>query len=209
VVAEERPALIDDCTAAINAGGRGTRLGGVRKALLRIGAPDGETLLARALRVTGEIFPARLVVANEPEIYAAYAVPVVSDRIADRGAPAGLHAALHAATTPWVFLCACDMPAIDPRVVEALARRRGRSQACAAIVDGRPEPLHAFWSRDALPVLEEMLRAGEPSFKDVLGRLRAELVPLDDLDREVTGARRSFANVNTAEDLAAWSIFRA
>ncbi len=188
--------MIDDCTAAVLAGGAGKRLGGVRKAFLKFA--DGTTLLERTLRELA-IFPARVIIANEREPYEPFGLPVVSDLVRDRGAPAGLHAALSAARTKWVFLCACDMPALDARVIEELAAHRDDKLACAPSVGGRPEPLHAFWSREALPVLERLLREGEPSFRDLLAAVPSILVPMEG---------PSFANVNTEADLAAWSIFR-
>ena len=188
--------MIADATGAVLAGGRGTRLGGVRKALL---TKDGETLLARTLRVYGAVFPHALVIANEAAVYDAFGAPVVSDPIADRGAPGGLFAALSAATTPWVFLAACDMPALDARVIEALARKRDGVQAVIATIEGRPEPLHAFWSTAARSTLETLLRDGEPSFRDLLAAIPHARVPIGELG---PGAAASFANVNTPEDLA-------
>lgn len=193
--------MIAGCTGAVLAGGAGKRLGGVRKAFLRFA--DGTTLIERTLRVM-EIFSETLIVANEREPYEKLA-PVVSDVIRDRGAPGGLHAALSAAKAEWVFLCACDMPALDVRVIEALADRRGDALACAPLVDGWPEPLCSFWSRAALLVIERRLRESEPSFKDLLAEVPSVLVPVEELPR---GALESFANVNTEADLAAWSIFR-
>src|SRR5512138_2692613 len=95
-----------DCTGALVAGGRATRLAGVPKGLLRV---EGEPIAARTLRIFGGLFGARLVVANDPAPYAALGAPVVGDRFPGKGAPAGVHAALAAAATPWVFTAACDM----------------------------------------------------------------------------------------------------
>ena len=196
--------VIEDAAGAVLAGGRGTRLGGVRKALIR--TTDGDPLLGRTLRIFATLFPHALVIANERGVYETFGAPVVADPIPDRGAPGGLFAALSASPAPWTFLAACDMPALDLRVVEALARRRGGVQAVAAVIEGRPEPLHAFWAAEAKPVLERLLRAGEPSFRDLLAEIPAALVPLDELEREVPGARESFANVNVPEDLARFGL---
>lgn len=188
--------MIPDATGAVLAGGRGTRLGNVRKALL---VKRGEPLLAHTLRLYGTLFPHTLVIANEAGVYDPFGAPVVADPIADRGAPGGLFAAMSASKTPWVFLAACDMPALDGSVIEALATHRSGVQAVVAIIEGRPEPLHAFWSCAARPLLESLLRAGEPSFRDLLSAIPHARIPIEELG---AGAAASFANVNTPEDLA-------
>lgn len=198
--------MIDGVTGVVNAGGRGLRLGGARKALLR--DAHGETLLARTLAVLRALFPKTLLIANEREPYAALGVEIAGDRIADRGAPGGLHAALSTVSTPWIFFAACDMPLLDARVIEALGARRGDAQACVARLDGRPEPLHAFWSVDALPALEDLLAQGQPSFRDLLDAISVAWVEVSELERAIPDARDSFANVNTPEDLAARGLVR-
>lgn len=195
--------MIADATGAILAGGRGTRLGGVRKALLVM---EGRPLLAHTLALYARVFPSALVIANEPGVYESFGARVAGDPIADRGAPGGLFAALSACPTPWLFLAACDMPALDARVIEALAGRREGAQAVVATIAGRPEPLHAFWSAAAAPALERLLRDGEPSFRDLLAQLPHERVPIEELEREVPGAAASFSNVNTPAELARFGL---
>lgn len=196
-------AVIQDATGALLAGGKGTRLGGVRKALL---VKEGRPLLAHTLELYARLFPAALVIANEAGVYERFGAPIAADPIADRGAPGGLFAALSASTTPWLFLAACDMPALDARVIEALARRRAGVQAVVATIEGRPEPLHAFWAAPARPALERLLRDGEPSFRDLLAQVPHARVPIEELEREAPGAAESFANVNTPDDLARFGL---
>lgn len=196
---------LDDVTGAVLAGGRGTRLGGVRKAFLR--DAHGETLLARTLRLFDASFAASVIVANEREHYEHLGRTIAADPIPDRGAPGGLLAALSAASTPWVFLCACDMPALDARVIAALARRRTAGlRAVVALVGGRAEPLHAFWATDSRGDVERALCEGRPSFRDLLATMPAALVPLAELEREVPEAAASFANVNEPGDLARFGL---
>ena len=198
--------MIDGVTGVVNAGGRGLRLGGARKALLR--NASGETLIARTLAVLRGVFPGTLLIANEREPYSSLGVTIAADRIADRGAPGGLHAALSTVRTSWIFFAACDMPRLDARVIEALGARRGDAQACVAMLDGRPEPLHAFWSVDALPALEDLLAQGQPSFRDLLDAIPVAYVEVKEIERAIPGVRDSFANVNTPEDLATWGLVR-
>ena len=192
------PAPIPDCTGALVAGGRATRLGGVAKGLLLL---DGEPLAARSLQLFERLFAATLVVANDPRPYAALGAAVVPDALPGKGAPGGLHAALAAARTGWVFTAGCDMPFLEERPIRFLAGLRGTAPAVAVIWKGRLEPLHAFWSLACLATVERMLRAGDPSMWKLATAVGARLVSEEEW-RSVDPEGRSFENANTAEDLA-------
>lgn len=189
---------LPDCTGALVAGGKATRLGGAAKGLLRAG---GEAIAARSLRLFGELFAGALIVANDPAPYAALGAPIVADVLAGKGAPGGLHAALVAAPTPWVFTAGCDMPFLSREGILLLAARRGGVDAVIVEWGGRLEPLHALWSRACLPYFEERLARGDPSLQ-ALGRgVRAAIVREEEW-RAVDPEGRAFENVNTPADVA-------
>lgn len=193
-----QPPRFSDCTGALVAGGAATRLGGVPKGLLLV---EGEPIVARSLQVFRDLFADSLIVANDPAPYVAFGARVVPDLVRGKGAPGGLHAALSAATTPWVFLAACDMPFLDPRRIGWLAERRQGEVAVAVVWRGRLEPLHAFWSRATLPRIDEALSEGDPSLRAIATAVGARLVE-EERWREVDPDGRAFANVNTREDAA-------
>lgn len=196
---------IADCTGALVAGGGATRLGGVPKGLLRV---DGEPIAARSLRLFRELFGETLVVANDPAPYAALGAPVVPDLLPGKGAPGGLHAALAAARTGWVFAAACDMPFLAPAPIRALAALRAGADAVVVRAAGRLEPLHAFWSRACLPALERLLRAGDPSFRDLARAVNARIVE-EEAWRRLDPGGRALENANTPEDAARLGLTRA
>ncbi|HET8732437.1 MAG TPA: molybdenum cofactor guanylyltransferase [Anaeromyxobacteraceae bacterium] len=185
-----------DCTGALVAGGRATRMAGVPKGLLHVA---GEPIAARTLRIFGALFGASLVVANDPSPYAALGVPAVGDRFPGKGAPGGVHAALAAATTPFVFTAACDMPFLSEDAVAWLVARRGGARAVVVRFRGRLEPLHAVWSRECLPVIEAALRAGDPSLQELARAVSPRVVEEEEW-RAIDPAGRSLENANTPED---------
>ncbi len=190
------PLLVPDCTGALLAGGLATRLGGIPKGLLRAG---GEPIAARSLRLFREVFGEALVVANDPEPYAGLGAPVVPDALPGKGAPGGVHAALAAARTAWVFTAACDMPFLTAEAIGFLAGLRGDRRAAGVVWRGRFEGLLAFWSRDGLPVVERMLREGEPSLWQLATAVGARFVGEEEW-RAVDPGGRAFENANTPED---------
>jgi molybdenum cofactor guanylyltransferase len=195
---------IPECTGALVAGGKATRMGGRPKGLLRVG---GEPVAARSLRIFGELFAGAMVVANDPAPYAALGAPVVPDAIPGKGAPGGVHAALAAAPTPWVFTAACDMPFLSSRALRFLWDRRGDAPAVLIRFAGRLEPLHAFWSRACLPELERRLREGDPSLQ-ALARVVGARVVEEEEWRRIDPLGRALENANTPEDAARLGLTR-
>ena len=189
---------IPDCTGVLVAGGRAERLGGRAKALLRVG---GETFAARSLALLHELFGEVLVVANDPAPWSGSGVAVVRDAIPGKGAPGGIHAALAAARTGWIFAAACDMPFLSGEAIRFLAGRRAGARAVLVEWGGRLEGMHAFWSREALPQVERLLREGDPSIRAMAAAVGARVVPEAEW-RLVDPAGRSLENVNTPEDVA-------
>jgi len=192
-----RPPL-PDCTGALVAGGRATRLGGAAKGLLRAG---GEPIAARSLRLFRELFGSAIVVANDAAPYRALGAPIVPDALPGKGAPGGLHAALAAAATPWVFTAACDMPFLSRDGILLLAARRAGADAVIVEWGGRLEPLHALWSRACLPLVARLLAEGDPSLQRIGRSVNAAIVGEAEW-RAVDPEGRAFENANTPEDAA-------
>jgi molybdopterin-guanine dinucleotide biosynthesis protein A len=187
-----------DITGALIAGGRSTRMGGVAKGLL---TRDGRPVLACSLELFGGLFGASLLVVNPPDPYAGFDVPRVADLLPGRGAPGGLHAALAASTTPWVFAAGCDMPFLSAPGIALLAARRAGALAVVPRWQGHLEPLHALWSRAALPALERALAGGTPSLQRLAGLVGAVVIEEADW-RAVDPGGRAFENANSLEDAA-------
>lgn len=192
------PPPYPDVTGALVAGGRATRLGGAAKGLLLV---DGEPIAARTLRLFRALFADALIVANDPAPYAALEAPIVPDAIAGKGAPGGLHAALAAARTEWVFAAGCDMPFVSEAGIALLAARRAGADAVVVASGAGLEPLHALWSARCLAPLERLLRAGDPSFRDLAAAVRARVIAEAEW-RAIDPGKHAFENVNTPDDVA-------
>jgi len=181
------------------AGGRSTRMGGRNKAFAAVG---GEPIVARTVRVLQAIFPQVVIATNAPESFHRFGAELVADAYRGRGPLAGIHAAMRIAREPHVFVVACDMPGIDPRVIRFLLARIGAADAVVPCWDGDVEPLHAVYAVRCLPLVERCLAAGEIAMRDLLPRLAVDYVSEEEL-RGVSAAAASFTNVNTPEELAA------
>src|SRR5947208_5362641 len=97
-------------TGVIQAGGKSTRMGGDRKALMRLG---GRRIIERVLDAIEGAVDEVLVVTNTPELYAFLRLPMVPDAYPDGGSLGGIFTGLRAAPGDAVFTVACDIPGVQ------------------------------------------------------------------------------------------------
>lgn len=188
-------------SGAILAGGRSTRMG-TNKALLEVG---GVRLIDGALVTLRAIFPEVLLVANDPEPYAALGLPIVADLIPGKGPLGGLYTAVTAAINPWAFCLACDMPFANARLIQHLvALAEGYDVVVPRTAEG-VQPLHAVYGKTCLAAMRRQIEADRLKIDRLYESLRvryvdeAEMRPLDpDL--------LSFWNLNTREE---WAVAQA
>lgn len=191
--------MIEDCLAVIMAGGDSRRMG-CDKASLVLGE---QTLLQRVADAMHMVFPQRVVSVRRPRTDVV--LPQVCDTHVDAGPLAGLCAGLeHAAQdgVPWIFAVATDMPFVRPALIEQLAKYRAGVDAVVPLIDGHPQPLAAFYSIEALPVVRALATGeGKRSLRAVLERLQVAYVHAADLIAADPGLD-SFIDLDTPEDLA-------
>jgi molybdopterin-guanine dinucleotide biosynthesis protein A len=118
------------------------------------------------------------------------------------GPLAGLAASLGHVTTPWTFVVACDLPFIEPAMVELLGKYRGRYQAVVPVVQGHPQPLAAFYAGSCLGTIRAHLAGGgKNSLRAVLEQLQVRYVDETEL-LKADPALRSFFDLDTPQDVA-------
>lgn len=216
--------MIADCTALILAGGDSRRMGQDKAALVL----DGRTLVESVTATMQQIFPK--VIVSVRQLRAGVEGAQVCDDPGATGPLAGLVAGLQLAETPWVFAVACDMPFVTPALVEGVAEYRltpthpspplsGRErttdsspdkgrlggvgvQAVVPMADGHPQPLAAFYAREALPLMRAQLTAGERSLRGMLQKLDVHYVE-EQVLRGFDPQLRSFFDLDTPQDVDA------
>lgn len=185
-------------TGAIIAGGSASRLAGRLKGLEVI---DGARIIDRvAASLRGHT--ERLVIApgNLDATGWVRGATIAPDVLPIKASITGLHAALAAAADDIVAI-AWDMPFVPRELVGELIRALGKSDAVVPIVDGRPEPLCAAYSRRALEPIAAAVKGGIMKNSDVLATL-TNVVWLDEAALARFGEPEiMFFNVNTPTDL--------
>lgn len=189
--------------AVIIAGGRGERLGGVRKADLRIG---GRRLVDRVADALGMV-AAPLMVATGPgdsRLRLPAGAVALADLDAATGGPlAGLAAAVASLQARGIgegllVSAAVDTPFLPIRFADLLSAALGNAAGAYAAWGDQFYPPNAIWRIEALATLPAQVRTGQAarSLKALQQTLGA--VAVDWASR--TGAD-PFTNVNTLDDL--------
>ena len=187
-------------TAVILAGGMSRRLGR-NKALEPF---QGEPLIRRVIARMRQVGESLIVVVNDPERAAELDLPedvaTAVDRYPGMGSLGGILTGLVTAPTEWSTFCACDMPFLNPQLYQLLLSLRDGYDAVVPVVDGRPEPTHAVYSRACVEPIRERIIAKDLKISSFFGEVRVCLVPEEQIRRS-DPELLSFFNVNTQEDL--------
>ncbi|MEZ4502039.1 MAG: molybdenum cofactor guanylyltransferase [Dehalococcoidia bacterium] len=188
--------------AIVLAGGRSSRMG-IDKAALVV---EGRTLLQRAIDAVSQVVEEVVVVGAPggalPEVEASIPLRRVDDTVEGEGPLAGISAGLAAIEAPVTLVVGCDMPWLQPALLELLlARVEAGARLVVPLSDGRPEGLCSAWRVDALPVVRAHFEAGDRRVMSVAGDLEAvRLKPGDYAEADPDG--RSFRNLNTPDEFA-------
>lgn len=188
-------------SAVVLVGGEATRADGREKYFFAL---EGRTFLERLVAALAPVADEVLLVARDElqcERFRAFsAVRCTVDQRRGLGPIGGLHAGAHAAAGEALFVVACDMPCVNPRVVARLFDLLGdRDAVIPCWRPGMYEPLHAVYARSALSsYLEDH---DDLSLRAMVHALDSRFVPVEslcDLDPEL----RTFTNINRIDDLA-------
>ena len=189
-----------DVTAVVLAGGMSRRLGR-DKAMEPF---QGEPLLHRVLHRMRQITTELIVVVNDESRISTLDLPddarAVIDRYSGKGSLGGIYTGLCAAKTNWVAFCACDMPFVNPALFRELLSRREGAQAVVPLVDGRPEPIHALYSRACIDAIHSKILADDLKIAGFFGDVNVSYLSEPEV-RVTDPDLRSFFNVNTQADL--------
>ena len=189
-----------EVTGILLAGGKSRRMGEDKRHLV-VGE---QTLLERSLAVLHSIFQEVLVVIAQDSPPLGVDARVVRDLVPDCGSLGGLYSGLMQATTPWVFVVACDMPFLNQAVIAQFTSRKATADIVMAKLDARLHPMHALYGKQCLPVLEQMIRARQFKIQEMVSQSSLRVCYVTEADLlTIDPSGRSFYNVNTLADLEA------
>ena len=185
-------------TAVILAGGKSSRMGRDKTQLIY----EGKTLLAGAVERFSASFDQVYLSIGDPEKYPDISAERVIDLYPGCGPMAGIHAALAMTSCDALVVAPCDAPYYCKELAQYLAAQYEPELDALVLLDdeGRAQPLSGIYSRSCLPVLEQHLKTDRLKIMRMLEDMRLKKVVLPEALNS-----RVFENLNTPEDMAAFS----
>lgn len=182
--------------AAILAGGNSTRYQGANKALLKI---SKETILERNVATLEPMFEEIHIISNRPEEFKHHNIPVFKDVFRDIGPLGGIYTALHYTQCDAVFVFSCDMPFLSSGLIQHIQDYFNKNLFAIVIPQllEKIEPLHAVYSKDILPLLEEHIRSTDNyKIRLFFNKVNTSYIPIENTETN----KKAFININTPED---------
>lgn len=186
---------MSDAMGFVTAGGKSSRMG-ADKAWLKL---DGRPMIEHVIAALTPVVSSVAIIANRAE-YQRLGFPVIADTNVDIGPLEAIRTALANSTSSKIILVACDLPFITSDLLRFLLSLSGDRQSVVPIgSDNRFEPLCAVYSREALPVVEEIIHSGQRRISPLFDRVPTRVVAFDEL-RHLSGFEQFFENINTIQD---------
>jgi len=187
-------------SAVVLVGGEARRANGKEKYFFTY---LGRTFIERLVDSLRQVVDEIILVARDPEQCKRFSsiegIRCITDIRGGIGPIGGLHAGSLAARGDLIFVSACDMPCIDPRVIAYLFDHIDHYDA--VIPRWNPdmlEPLHAVYRRTAL--VKYLESHDSLSLREMAMNLSARYIMVDEL-RRIDPELRTFTNINKLEDL--------
>lgn len=185
-------------TSVVLAGGSSSRFGS-NKALA---AWDGKAMVESVVERLAYTFPANLVVVKEPRTFGFLNTPrvrVVQDLHEGTHSLGGLWSGLAHATSGHAFVCACDMPFIQPRLVTALWAASSGCDAVVPVWRGKPQPLCGIYSRHCQGVIGCLIKERRLKIQELFAILRTRFFPEEEV-KAFDPEGLSFVDLDTRQE---------
>lgn len=187
------PKATINITVVILAGGKGSRLGGIDKGLVKLrDKPLIEHLISRIRPQNPNI----IISANRNlETYRQFGFPVYPDDIDDYAGPlAGILKALKKCPTEWLMTVPADSPFIPDDLAERLVTKSEGNKVVMVHDGKRLQPTFSLIHKTLATALEQFLQGGERKAQVWMQQQPYDIVDFSD-------KANAFININTEEEL--------
>lgn len=183
-------------TAIILAGGKSSRLGR-DKALEKIG---GKYLIKRVIDSLAQLGDDIIVVSTAPNQLPSLNIEKVLDTYPHTGAKVGLCTGINASLSFYTLVVACDMPFLNINLLRYLLDSAPGFDAVIPRIGDKIEPLHAVYSKNCIPALEEQISKGKLKISDLFNEINVRYVETEEIER-YDPQHLSLFNINSEADL--------
>jgi len=182
------------------AGGKGLRLGR-NKALETVGNKDLLQRVVCQLRsFSGDIIVVTDKEQSLPQLINCSKLKVVIDTYPGKGPLGGICTGLVASDSFHNLVVACDMPFLNRALLHYMIQISPDFDLVVPRLDNMTEPLHAVYSKGCLAFIEQLLKQGTLSVRELFNLVRVRYVEAEEINR-FDPKHLSFFNINTEADL--------
>lgn len=192
---QKRFAMEKKVTGIILAGGKSSRMGEDKSFLPVCGRP----LIAIVIETVSALFKNLIIITNQPALYKKYSARIEADTIKDCGPLGGIYTGLRASKTQHNFVCACDMPFLNKKLIQYILENAENYDMVLPYYHGRYQPLCALYAKSCLRPIGAELQKGNLKITNLLKRVRVKIVSEDEI-KALDPEGLSFVNINTPHD---------
>ncbi|NTW26273.1 MAG: molybdenum cofactor guanylyltransferase [Lentimicrobium sp.] len=181
-------------TGIVLAGGKSSRMGSDKGLMIFNGKP----LVQYSLDLLSLFCENILISSNNPS-YKSFGFEVIADEVTGAGPIAGIASCLRHSGTSLNLVLSCDMPLLEPVVIETLLKNaEGNTFVVPIDSSGRAEPLCALYRSESLAYAEKLIQL--ESYRMTALFDKAPVKYIKPGDYPVRYNESWFANLNTPDD---------
>ena len=127
-------------------------------------------------------------------------IKIVTDIKTDQGPLYGLYTGLLNIKSKGALVLPCDSPFISPYFVNKMFELAVEIEVQALVPvwpDGHSEPLHSYYRKECVPVIQDQLENGFRNVKSILDKINVTYIDVGMLDPD----KKSFINLNRPKDV--------
>ena len=189
-----------DISCIILAGGKSLRLGH-DKVLEKFG---NRSLLEQVVSRVDSLGRNVIIVTAEERVFSQLAdhpkVKIVSDIYPGKGSLGGIYTGLAKSDSFYNLVIAADMPFLNQSLLRYMIEVADGFDFVLPMVNNLREPLHAVYSKNCLPPMENMIKNNRKMIFELSDFVKVRYVATEEIDR-FDPQHLSFFNINTKEDL--------
>jgi molybdopterin-guanine dinucleotide biosynthesis protein A len=166
-------------TAYITAGGNSRRF----KEDKSLYSYCGKALIQNVYDTLSGFFPQVSIIANEYAKYGFLTADVIPDLVQGFGPLGGLYSALVHTRSERIFFCGCDMPHLSHGLINYLVGLSAGYDVVVPVVPKGYEPVHAVYSKQCVPFIENSIDSGNKKITAFYHRVRVREVSVDEMQQ--------------------------
>ena len=183
------------------AGGKSTRFG--RDKSLELLA--GETLIQRVVQSLACFGDEITIVLSPGSSFAPFQSPVKLRKVYDiypgRGSLGGVYTGLVHSPQQFNLIVASDMPFLNTKLLQYMVDMSPGYDLVIPRVNNNVEPVHAIYSKNCIPIIEQLWARGKSRVRDILEMAKTHYIEEQEIN-QFDPKHLSFFNVNTPDDLS-------